>query len=200
MELINSWSGNNTTQDSVGSCNLTWEGTPDYLSGGFKLNASNNKSLNGLIFPNFVLSAGTPFSFSGQMLASHNECFSQISTLYDKKENGIAFRFDFMEGLFSVFTNGIYTGHQHYYFAQSPGDLNWEYPTSFNNWHTWKLSYFGGINWELIINDYNVPLLATYNNFSTFNGTANADPLKMYNNGEFGGDTYVLMKDIQFYK
>lgn len=200
MELINSWSGNNTTVDSIGNCNLQWEGTPDYLSGAFKLNTSNHQSLNGLIFPNFILEDGVPFSFSGSMLASHNECFPQISTLYNKKENGLALRFDFTEGLFSLFVNGIYTGHRHYYFALEPADLDWAFPTSFNNWHTWKVSYFGGTDWEMIINDYNVPLFESYGNFDTFKGTTNSDSLKIYNNGEFGGETYSLFKDIQFYK
>ena len=200
MQLINQWSGKNTPEDSIGTSPLVWEGTEDYLSGAFKLSASDKASTNKLIFKDFTIEAGIPFAFSGIMLASNNKCFPHISTGYTKDDYGLGLVFDFSEGLFTLFINGKNNGHKHFYFAARPADLNWEFPTTFNNWHTWTVSYKGGTDWGLVINDYDVPLFETVGDFNTFNGTINADSLKMYNDGEFGEDSYVLMKDLQFHK
>lgn len=197
MSLLNWWSGNNTSKDSVGAADLTWVGSPDYGQGCFKLNTSGGFSSNYLVFPNFPISEGQPFSFEGKLWDYNNHGFPHICVpdtgLGQDASHGFAFLFDFSEGFCELIFNDTRTANTSW--------VKWFFgiaPNSYQVWNTWKLTYDGDTDWKLYINSDLMDLTERSETPIRFNGLFSLPNLTLINWGDFG-DGYILAGDLKFY-
>lgn len=193
MQLLNWWTGNNTADDCIGTAHLTWDGTPEYMDGAFKLVAGGGVSRNKLVFPNFPIGKGIPWSFDGEIFAENMYAFPHICTpesgMGQDASHGLMLLFDFMEGFFQVNTNGAGHGYAQWVYGL--------YPTTYQNWHTWKIEYDGDVTWTLTINNVIINQSASIGPFSALNGLLAAPYLTIVNWADFG-DSYVLIRNLKY--
>jgi len=170
--LIHHWSGN-TTNDLVGTTNLTWTLPDNYsnyrtIRSCFKLTTSN-EGLN-LEFPNFIIPADVPFSFEGNVRLENNGMVI-IGSL----------------GIFTI----ILSSSDPFIVGISGDDV------SFNNsgwlvsqiWTKWKISYDGTGLWRCFINNVMVGTPQT----KIFTGISAIPHMEIYT------DTTALLEDLKYY-
>jgi len=199
MSLLNHWTGNNTTNDIINSAHLSWDGTPEYQDNAFKLISLNGQSTNKLIFPDFPILPGIPFSYEGELFAENNNGFPHLN-ITQNSTKALWLLFDFSEGFFQV-CNAI-SGWTQWFTGLSDASIN--------TWWPFKLTYDGTFIWKFYMGGEEIPECdnsqtgkSAYKPImvpdSRIFGGVDTSPHMEISNWPDWGNGYILLKNLKFY-